>query len=59
MERDFWNEGYQAGKAGKVYADNPHEGSEPAATAWAFGCCEGTKARNKAAFRSLLAEMRA
>jgi len=48
-----WSEGFRAGLNGATYDDNPHQ--EPAATAWAFGCSEGMKERNRLAFRSIIA----
>lgn len=50
---DFWTLGYRAGLAGLVYADNPFEGQK-GASAWAFGCSEGMKERNRRAFAQLV-----
>lgn len=51
--QDPWNQGYQAGLAGIGYAANPLEGT-PGAAAWAFGCGEGWKERNRRAFREII-----
>ena len=48
-QTDPWSEGYRAGLNGATYAENPHEGG-PGATAWAFGCSEGWRERNRLAF---------
>ena len=48
-----WDSGYRAGLEGLTYADNPIEG-ENGATAWAFGCSEGMKERNRLALGGLL-----
>jgi len=53
---DFWSLGYRAGLAGRVYADNPFEG-KAGATAWAFGCSEGMKERNRRAFTGILSRI--
>lgn len=47
-----WDEGYRAGLNGSGYDDNPH--TEPKATAWAFGCSEGMKERNRQALRAIV-----
>ena len=49
---DHWAEGYRAALDGATYQDNPHEGKQ-GATAWAFGCGEGMRARNSWAFRPI------
>jgi hypothetical protein len=48
---DPWTEGYRAALDGATYDNNPHH--EPQATAWAFGCSEGMKERNRLALRAL------
>ena len=53
MITDFWGEGYHAGMNGATYGENPYEGKQGAA-AWAFGCSEGMKDRNKTALRKIL-----
>lgn len=54
---DCWTQGYRAAlHEGKRYPDNPHKG-EPGATAWAFGCSEGMKARNRRAFASIVSAL--
>lgn len=50
---DPWSEGYRAAINGATYDDNPH--SEPNATAWAFGCSEGMKERNRRAISAIVA----
>lgn len=55
---DRWTEGYQAGLAGKQYTDNPYEGQD-GASAWAFGCGEGWRERNRQAFGAIIMGMRA
>ena len=56
MARDHWSEGYHAGIAGLTYVDNPHENGK-GGTAWAFGCSEGMKERNRVAFRAIIKEL--
>lgn len=56
MKPDNWGEGYQAGLAGLSYDDNPHK-AEPAGTAWAFGCSEGMKERNRLAFAGIMSAL--
>lgn len=47
MSPDPWQQGYTAAKEyGADYSQNPFE-HEPAGTAWAFGCSEGMKERNR------------
>lgn len=46
MQIDHWSEGYRAGLAGLAYDASPYEG-KPGACAWAFGCGEGMKERNR------------
>ena len=55
---DYWTEGYRAAMNGATYADNPHEG-KAGATAWAFGCAQGMRDRNAAAFGRILAALQA
>ena len=55
---DPWTLGYRAGLNGKQYADNPLEGT-PDATAWAFGCGQGMKDKNAAAFGRIMEALRA
>lgn len=50
---DYWTEGYRAGLAGAGYDANPYEGQQ-GASAWAFGCGEGLKERNRLAFRTII-----
>jgi ribosome modulation factor len=56
MKPDYWTEGYRAGLAGLTYSDNPYQ--EPGGTAWAFGCGEGMKERNRRAFSTIVAALR-
>jgi len=51
-----WDEGFRAGLAGKTYSDNPHTGHK--ASAWAFGCDQGMKERNRRAFYQLIARIK-
>lgn len=54
---DHWAEGYRAAlHDGKQYPDNPHEG-KPGATAWAFGCSEGMKERNRRGLAVILSKL--
>lgn len=53
---DAWSEGYRAGMAGQTYTDNPYSGRRGDA-AWAFGCGEGMRARNRSAFRQIIEEL--
>lgn len=55
---DYWTEGYRAALGGAVYGDNPHEGGQ-GASAWAFGCSEGMKERNRRSFLNLISAIRA
>lgn len=57
MKPDFWSEGYDAALRGATYAENPHEGTEPAATAWAFGCSDGMKEWNRRALSELIKQL--
>lgn len=56
QKHDYWTEGYRAALNGATYSDNPHEGQN-GATAWAFGCGQGMKDRNKEAFRRILSAL--
>lgn len=53
MKPDYWTEGYRAGLDGAGYDANPY-GNAQGGTAWAFGCAEGLKERNRQAFRAIV-----
>lgn len=56
--QDPWTQGYRAARDhGATYSDNPLEGQK-GASAWAFGCSEGMRARNAAAFDGIVKAMR-
>ena len=52
-----WGAGYRAGRAGAEYSDNPLTEAE-GATAWAFGCSEGWRDRNRSAFDNIMHTLR-
>jgi hypothetical protein len=54
---DHWTEGYNAGLQGIPYSGNPYEGKQ-GSTAWAFGCGEGLKERNRKSFQDIIANLR-
>lgn len=48
-----WEQGFIAARDnGATYTDNPHSGKD--GTAWAFGCGEGMKERNRIAFQAIM-----
>lgn len=49
-----WDEGFRAGKGGLVYKDNPYPENDKRSDAWAFGCSEGMKERNRQAFKTII-----
>jgi hypothetical protein len=55
--KEPWDSGYRAGLSGFDYSDNPIEG-EKGADAWAFGCSEGLKARNRLSLNELTQALR-
>lgn len=59
VKPDAWSEGYIAARdCERDYCHNPYA-TEPQATAWAFGCSEGIKERNRRGIAHIMRGLRA